>query len=573
MPLSIFRRWLPIIVPLVLLGLIIGSLSPAHRASAATTVALNPSSGPSGTVVQVTGTQWPYPGDTINVCCLWITTIPVDNNGNFSATLTVPQNAALGDYVVSFGSTINPSFTVDRSFTVTSSSIDLEVTTIHSPPAPICAGSSPNFLADMRNNGTVESGLFSVQINADGQLFNEGHFSIPAGTISQHGHRWSNVPQGQHTLTFIADYDDRISETNESNNQGTITFTAVDCTPTATPTPTRTPTNTPTRTPTRTPRPTRTPTNTPAPPTSTPTPTPRPCETSPTGLNTCTLEPGDILLETGITPNDFFVGIGGTYFTHSAIYIGNQEVAEAAGSFLNHADDVSIKLLTQSSWWRTDVRTWAVIRPSVTSDIKLKAVQYAINKANESGVVFAIDASREDDKKFYCSKLVWKAYQQAGVDLETITGIGGVATNFWVMPDDLYYGSSRTIVQQKVDTSLGETAHRVLVIIYSPAHLLLIDKQGRRTGFDSAQNAIVNEIPGALYSGPNSRFETISASTLDKSYQLLVTGYSSGDYHVEVAHINTGAPSSNVVAGNTFQGEVDQFTIQLGQEIYLPLIK
>ena len=580
MPLSMFRRWLPTIVPLVLLCLIIGSFSPARRASAATTVTLNPSSGPLGTVVQVTGTQWPYPGDTIDVCCLWSTTIPVDNNGNFSVTLTVPQNAGLGDYVISFDSTINPSFAVDyRYFTVTPSTIDLEVTTIHSPTAPICAGSSPNFLADIRNNGTVESGAFAVQINADGQLFNEGHFSIPSGAISQHGHIWANVPQGQHSLTFIADYDNRVSETNENNNQLATTFTAVDCTPTATPTATRTPTNTPTRAPTRTPKPTRTPTNTPAPPTSTPTstststPTPWPCETSPTGLNACTLEAGDILLETGVTPDDFFVGIGATYFTHAAIYIGNQQLAEAAGSFPNHANDVRIKPLTQSSWWRTDVRAWAVIRPTVTSDIKLRAVQYATNKANELGVVFAIDASRDDDTKFYGSKLVWKAYKQAGVDLETITGIGGTVTNFWVMPDDLYYGSGRTIVQQNVDTSFGAKAHRVLVIIYSPAHLLLIDKQGRRTGFDSAKNAIVNEIPGALYSGPNSRFETISVSTLDKSYQLLVTGYSSGSYHVEVAHINTGAPFSNVVAGNTVQGKVDQFTIQLLQQIYLPIIK
>src|SRR5262245_11489553 len=164
MPLSMFRRWLPLIVPLVLLCLIIGFLSPAYRASAATTVTLSPSSGPVGTVVQVTGTQWPYPGDTINVCCLWTTTISVDNSGNFSANLTVPQNAALGNYVISFTSTINPSFSVDyQYFTVNPSTIDLEITTIHAPPAPICAGSSPNFLADIRNNGTVESGTFSVQ--------------------------------------------------------------------------------------------------------------------------------------------------------------------------------------------------------------------------------------------------------------------------------------------------------------------------------------------------------------------------------------------------------------------------
>lgn len=113
--------------------------------------------------------------------------------------------------------------------------IDLEVTDISTPPQPICAGSSPNFLASIRNNGSTESGFFDIQWNRDGQLFVGGQYSIPAGAIHQNGFLWENVPQGQHTMTFTADYDNQIAESNENNNQKTITFTAVNCSPPAAP--------------------------------------------------------------------------------------------------------------------------------------------------------------------------------------------------------------------------------------------------------------------------------------------------------------------------------------------------
>ncbi len=109
------------------------------------------------------------------------------------------------------------------------STIDLDVLSIESLVRPLCAGTSPTFQAFIRNNGSAASGFFDIRWNADGQIFDGGHFSIPAGAIDTHGHTWQNLTLGQHTLTFIANFDRLINETNYNNNQVTITFTVDNC--------------------------------------------------------------------------------------------------------------------------------------------------------------------------------------------------------------------------------------------------------------------------------------------------------------------------------------------------------
>jgi CARDB/Carboxypeptidase regulatory-like domain len=132
-----------------------------------------------------------------------------------SRTVVVPPDATTVDFIG----------TPETS----SQTIDLEVTNIQSPTPPICAGSAYDFSAVIRNNGSAASGVFSIRWNSDGHYDDGGHNSIPAGATDGHGHLWQNLPPGQHTLTFIADFSDQIPETNENNNQQTITFTAIDC--------------------------------------------------------------------------------------------------------------------------------------------------------------------------------------------------------------------------------------------------------------------------------------------------------------------------------------------------------
>jgi hypothetical protein len=112
---------------------------------------------------------------------------------------------------------------------VPAASIDLNVLTIESLVLPLCAGTSPTFRAFIGNDGSTDSGFFNIRWNADGQLFEGGHFSIPAGVTDTHDHIWQNIPLGQYTLTFIADPDNFLPESKEKNNQVTITFTVDDC--------------------------------------------------------------------------------------------------------------------------------------------------------------------------------------------------------------------------------------------------------------------------------------------------------------------------------------------------------
>jgi hypothetical protein len=82
------------------------------------TITLNPTSGPSGTLVTITGSGWPYPGDTIFICCIMNTSAQVDSGGNFS--ITYPVGGPSGSFTISFNSTTNNTYQVDYNyFTIT----------------------------------------------------------------------------------------------------------------------------------------------------------------------------------------------------------------------------------------------------------------------------------------------------------------------------------------------------------------------------------------------------------------------------------------------------------------------
>jgi hypothetical protein len=107
---------------------------------------------------------------------------------------------------------------------IPSPTVDLQTLTIQ-PLQPLLANSNPTFRATIRNNGSAASGNFNIRWIADEKVFDGGHNSIPAGTVDTHDYIWSNITAGQHTLTFIANFDHTIAETTTRNNQATLTFT------------------------------------------------------------------------------------------------------------------------------------------------------------------------------------------------------------------------------------------------------------------------------------------------------------------------------------------------------------
>jgi lysophospholipase L1-like esterase len=115
--------------------------------------------------------------------------------------------------------------------------IDIEVADLYALYPPICAGPDIVFRASFRNNGSKESGPFLIRFIADNtDTFDGGHASEPAGATGSHDHGWRPyLSPGEHTLEFIADFDNQIPETDEDNNSAILTFTAEDCSDTPVP--------------------------------------------------------------------------------------------------------------------------------------------------------------------------------------------------------------------------------------------------------------------------------------------------------------------------------------------------
>lgn len=128
-------------------------------------------------------------------------------DGSLSGTYTIPSTKEQGIWQV-----------------IPSPTVDLQTLTIQ-PLQPLLANSDPTFRATIRNNGSAASGNFNIRWIADGKVFDGGHNSITAGTVDTHDYIWSNITAGQHTLTFIANFDHTIAETTTRNNLATLTFT------------------------------------------------------------------------------------------------------------------------------------------------------------------------------------------------------------------------------------------------------------------------------------------------------------------------------------------------------------
>ncbi len=318
---------------------------------------------------------------------------------------------------------------------------------------------------------------------------------------------------------------------------------------------------------------------------------------APNGLNICALRIGDILLrKTNANLDSAFKNtIGGTYFSHSAIFSGDRRVIEAVGNHVPLKDQVAEQDISTNGWLGQDIYDWVVIRPNTTLSIKQAAVYYARNLENPNRpiVSYNVFANRDSQEETYCSLLVWQAYKQSGLDLEvdrgTLTDI--ITLSRFVTPDDLFYSSGllsqrSTRVQSRLSSS-SQKLWRWTLWILSPAHLMLTDPQGRRSGFDSETGTVLNEIPGVIYSGPTAVRETFAVTNLGKAdgnWKLTIAGFATGDYHIEAGSVDDENPLPQVIVGSTSPGKIEHFTImdpyangsiniEFNQKIFLPVIR
>lgn len=120
------------------------------------------------------------------------------------------------------------------------------------------------------------------------------------------------------------------------------------------------------------------------------------------------LEPGDIVI--GGNP-----GASWGHYTHATLYLGDGLVAETL-----LREGVNPGPVT-----RYNDYTWAgALRVKAPPEVKRKAVELARSRV---GQPFYLLAPKQSPNWFYCTKLVWWAYHQAGVDLDPDGG-------FWIVP-------------------------------------------------------------------------------------------------------------------------------------------
>lgn len=135
------------------------------------------------------------------------------------------------------------------------------------------------------------------------------------------------------------------------------------------------------------------------------------------------LEPGDILL--GGWPNCAY----GTY-SHAGLYLGNNEVLEAYVDY-----GVCIQPLDHYY----DYTELCLLRVKASQAVKDQVIKAA---RGYTGKMFYPLAFKNGGEYYNCTKFIWKAYADQGIDLDQ-------KHDLWVAPDNFRHGSNVDILYEK----------------------------------------------------------------------------------------------------------------------------
>lgn len=81
-------------------------------------------------------------------------------------------------------------------------------------------------------------------------------------------------------------------------------------------------------------------------------------------IGDCKLLPGDILIRKYMTQRIWFIDkLLNLYFTHSAFYLGDNEIVEAFGPEKDPNNDIQVVTLSKSDWLSQDIDDFVIIRP------------------------------------------------------------------------------------------------------------------------------------------------------------------------------------------------------------------
>jgi len=135
------------------------------------------------------------------------------------------------------------------------------------------------------------------------------------------------------------------------------------------------------------------------------------------------LEPGDILL--GGYPDCAY-----GRFSHAGIYLGKGQVAEGYV-------DLGITIQTLDHY--NNYSDICLLKVKAPQDVKLKAVDYVLE---QEGKIFYPLAFKPGDRWWNCSKIMWKAYCEQGINLTP-------EADFWIAPDAFYQSPLVDIIAEE----------------------------------------------------------------------------------------------------------------------------
>jgi subtilase family serine protease len=114
-----------------------------------------------------------------------------------------------------------------KTFTLSPVAPDLVIESISWSPETPSRGDSVTFSVVIKNQGSSEAGFSRIHFFIDGNSRGYQDVStIEVGATVTRTYTWS-AAVGQHDLTAIADVDGSVTESNESNNERTVTFSTL----------------------------------------------------------------------------------------------------------------------------------------------------------------------------------------------------------------------------------------------------------------------------------------------------------------------------------------------------------
>lgn len=299
------------------------------------------------------------------------------------------------------------------------------------------------------------------------------------------------------------------------------------------------------------------------------------CSSPVAGLNTCNLLPGDVIVwrNTDTFSSGLERFFGNTYYTHTQIVVGRFDM-DGNGSLEVVLADVSpsgggrptdaLLASAEASGLNTEIHdAVAVLRPGSSRIVREQAGRAALNimlnggaGSNRDGQVWKATSLSYTTRagfgfgpdSYYCSGFVATAY---GIGLEFRDLYDGWFDPIYLTPDMLQDVLPFPDVVQTVGSTGGVFA------VWSPAHILVTDPQGRRSGYN-ASGTLVNEIPGALVRLEHN--ESVSAPGMDETWHVQVAGYGTGTYALSFDKALEPTPAVSA-GGYTQPGVVQNFAI------------